>query len=45
MKGQADIEVSPRTRLQVTLSGTRQERALRIPLWQTTLSIGAAYRF
>ena len=45
VKGQADIEVSPRTRLQVTLSGTRQERALRIPLWQTTLSIGAAYRF
>ena len=38
MRGQADIEVSPRTRLQVTVSASRQERALRIPLWQTTLS-------
>jgi YaiO family outer membrane protein len=45
VKGQADVEVSPRTRLLVTLSGTREERALRVPLWQTTLSIGAAYRF
>ena len=45
VKGQADVEVSPRTRLLVTLSGSREERALRIPLWQTTLSIGAAYRF
>jgi YaiO family outer membrane protein len=45
LKGQADIAASPRTRVLVTLSSSRQERTLRVPLWQTTLSLGAAYRF
>jgi YaiO family outer membrane protein len=44
-RGQADLEVTNRLRLLITSSSTRQERAVRSTLWQTTLSVGAAYRF
>ena len=44
-RGQADLEVTNRMRLLVTSSSTRQERAVRSTLWQTTVSVGAAYRF
>jgi YaiO family outer membrane protein len=45
VRGQADIAVSPRSRLLITASASRQERPLRIPLWQTSISAGAAYGF
>jgi YaiO family outer membrane protein len=45
VRGQADIAVSPRSRLLITVSTSRQERPLRIPLWQTSVSAGAAYGF
>ena len=45
IKGLGEIDLSPRTRLLITGSTSRQERALRTSLWQTTVSIGAAYRF
>jgi YaiO family outer membrane protein len=44
-RGQADLEVTNRMRLLVTSSVSRQERALRSSLWQTTVSVGSAYRF
>ena len=45
VRGQASLDVSPRTRVMVTMSTSRQERALTTPLWQTTVSAGTAYRF
>jgi hypothetical protein len=45
VRGQADLAVSARTRLLLTASTSRQERAFRTPLWQTTLSAGTAWRF
>ena len=45
VRGQADINVSPRSRVLFTVSTSRQERALRTPLWQTTVSASTAYRF
>jgi hypothetical protein len=44
-RGQADLEMTSRIRLLITSSATRQERAVRSTLWQTTVSAGAAYRF
>ena len=45
LRGQATLDVSARSRLMITVSTSRQERALRTPLWQTTISAGTAYRF
>jgi YaiO family outer membrane protein len=45
LRGQADLNVSPQTRVLFTVSTSRQERALRTPLWQTTVSASTAYRF
>lgn len=45
VRGQASLDVSPRSRLMITVSTSRQERALRTPLWQTTMAAGTAYRF
>ena len=44
-RGQADLELTNRMRLLITSSASRQERAVRSTLWQTTVSAGAAYRF
>ena len=45
VRGQADLDVSPRSRVLFTVSTSRQERALRTPLWQTTVSASTVYRF
>jgi YaiO family outer membrane protein len=45
IRGQADLDVSPRSRVLLTVSTSRQERAFRTPLWQTTVSASTAYRF
>jgi YaiO family outer membrane protein len=45
VRGQMNLDVSPRTRVLITVSSGRQERSLRTPLWQTTVSAGTAYRF
>jgi len=45
LRGQASLDVSPRTRVLVTVSTSRQERMLNTPLWQTTVSAGTAYKF
>jgi YaiO family outer membrane protein len=45
VRAQADLNVSPRNRVLFTISTSRQERALRTPLWQTTVSASTAYRF
>lgn len=45
LRGQADLSVSPQTRVLFTVSTSRQERALRTPLWQTAVSASTAYRF
>jgi YaiO family outer membrane protein len=45
VRAQADLNVSPRNRVLFTVSTSRQERALRTPLWQTTVSASTAYRF
>lgn len=45
VRGQANIDVSPWARLLITVSTSRQDRALRVPLWQTTVTAGTGYRF
>ena len=45
LRGQADIEVTERLRLAIGISSSRQERASRDPLWQTTASGGFTIRF
>jgi YaiO family outer membrane protein len=45
LRSQADVYVSPQTRLLLSAGVSRQERALRVPLWQLTVSAGAGYRF
>ena len=45
VRGQADIDVSDRLRFTVGASTSRQERALRAPLWQTTAGAGLTIRF
>ena len=45
VRGQVNLEASARTRFTITVSTSRQERALRVPLWQTTVTAGTAYRF
>jgi YaiO family outer membrane protein len=45
VRGQANLDVSSRNRLMITVSTSRQERALRTPLWQTTVAVGTAYKF
>ncbi len=45
VRGQADIDVSDRLRFTVGVSTSRQERALRDPLWQTTAGAGFTIRF
>jgi YaiO family outer membrane protein len=45
IRGQADLELTRRMRLLITSSASRQERAARSTLWQTTMSAGAAFRF
>jgi hypothetical protein len=45
VRAQADLDVSPRNRVLFTVSTSRQERALRTPFWQTTVSASTAYRF
>jgi YaiO family outer membrane protein len=45
VRAQASLDVSARTRVQFTVSTSRQERALRTPLWQTTVTASTAYKF
>jgi YaiO family outer membrane protein len=45
VRGQANIDVSPWARFMITVSTSRQTRALRTPLWQTTVTAGTGYRF
>lgn len=45
VRGQLNLDGSARTRFTITVSTSRQERALRVPLWQTTVTAGTAYRF
>jgi len=45
VRGQASLDVSPWTRVMVTVSASRQERALRTPLWQTTVTASTGYKF
>jgi YaiO family outer membrane protein len=45
IKGQIDTYVTANSRLLIGASTSRQERPLRIPLWQTSVSAGAAYGF
>lgn len=45
VRGQASLDVTPRNQVRVTVSTSRQERALRTPMWQTTVSVSTAYRF
>lgn len=45
VRGQATLDVAPWSRLMFEVSTSRQERALRSPLWQTTVSASTAYRF
>ena len=45
VRGQANLDVSARARLMITVSTSRQERALRTPLWQTTVSAGTGFKF
>ena len=45
VRGQLNVDASRRTRFTITVSTSRQERALRSPLWQTTVSAGTGYRF
>ena len=45
VRGQASLDVSARTRVQFTVSTSRQERALRTPMWQTTVTASTAYKF
>jgi len=45
VRGQADIDITQRLRLSVSGSTARQERALRDPLWQTTVGAGLTIRF
>jgi YaiO family outer membrane protein len=44
-RGQADLELTNRMRLLISSSSSRQQRAARSTLWQTTVTAGAAYRF
>lgn len=45
VRAQADIDISDRARVSVSGSSSRQERALREPLWQTTVGTGITVRF
>jgi YaiO family outer membrane protein len=45
VRGQADIALSGRLRVSMSAGTSRQERALREPLWQTTLGAGVSARF
>lgn len=45
VRAQLNLEGFARTRLTITVSASRQERALRTPLWQTTVTAGTAYKF
>lgn len=45
VRGQANIDVVPWARLTITVSTSRQERALRTPLWQTTITAATGYKF
>jgi YaiO family outer membrane protein len=45
VRGQADIALNSRLHLSMTAGTSRQERALRDPLWQTTLGAGFSARF
>lgn len=45
VRGQAEIDVTDRLRFTVGASTSRQERALREPLWQSTLGGGLSLRF
>ena len=45
VRGQLNLEAAARTRFTITVSTSRQERALRGPMWQTTVTAGTAYRF
>lgn len=44
-RAQADVAVTDRARLSFSLSASRQERASRAPLWQTTAGGGFTVRF
>ena len=45
VRGQANLDVSARTSVWVSASTSRQERALRTPLWQTSVTAGTTYKF
>lgn len=45
LRGQAEVDVTDRLRLSFDLSASRQERAVRDALWQTTAGAGFVVRF
>lgn len=45
VRGQLDTVLTPRLRLQLDASTSRQERNVTNPLWQTSLSAGFSVRF
>lgn len=45
LRGQLEIDLRERVRLSVSASSSRQERALREALWQTTAGAGISVRF
>lgn len=45
VRGQAEVDVTDRLRLSLSGSTSRQERALREPLWQSTFGGGLSFRF
>ena len=45
VRGQLDTVLTPRLRLQLDASTSRQERSVTNPLWQTSLSAGFSVRF
>lgn len=45
VKGEVRADVGPSWRVQASVSGSRQERSTTLPLWQTTLFGGLAFRF
>ena len=45
IRGQLDTVLTPRLRLQLDASTSRQERSVTNPLWQTSLGVGFSVRF
>jgi YaiO family outer membrane protein len=45
VRGQVALDMSPRTRVMLTIGTSRQERAFNGAVWQTTLAASTAYKF